>query len=99
LYVFGEPEVHFVIFSSVAPHRGQPAAKWHLRWQPTRRLAVSCGLGRRRIQTRTAGQQSGTLPLSHHATNLSHHATNNTPLYNRSTAHIAYIKSLTARQN
>jgi hypothetical protein len=38
-----------VIFSSVAPHRGQPAAKWHPRWQPTRRLAVSCRLGRRRI--------------------------------------------------
>jgi hypothetical protein len=42
----------FVIFSSVAPHRGQPAAKCHPRWQPTRRLAVSCGLGRRRIRTR-----------------------------------------------
>ncbi len=42
----------FVIFSSVAPHRGQPAAKCHPRWQPTRRLAFSCGLGRRRIRTR-----------------------------------------------
>ncbi len=42
----------FVIFTSVAPHRGQPAAKCHPRWQPTRRLAVSCGLGRHRIQTR-----------------------------------------------
>ncbi len=42
----------FVIFTSVAPHRGQPAAKYHLRWQPIRRLAVSCGLGRHRIRTR-----------------------------------------------
>ncbi len=42
----------FVIFSSVAPHRGQPAAKCNPWWQPTRRLAVSCGLGRRRIRTR-----------------------------------------------
>ncbi len=41
----------FVIFTSVAPHRGQPAAKCHLRWQPIRRLAVSCGLGRHRIRT------------------------------------------------
>ncbi len=40
-----------VIFSSVAPHRGYLAAKCHPRWQPTRRLAVSCGLGRRRIRT------------------------------------------------
>jgi hypothetical protein len=39
----------FVIFFSVAPHRGQPAAKCHPRWQPTRRMAVSCGLGRRQI--------------------------------------------------
>ncbi len=42
----------FVTFSSAAPHRGQPAAKCHPRWQPTRRLAVSCGLGARRILTR-----------------------------------------------
>ncbi len=42
----------FVIFSSVAAHRGQPAAKCHPRWQPTRRSAVSCGLGRRWILTR-----------------------------------------------
>ncbi len=41
-----------VVFSSVAPHRGQPAAKCHTRWQLTRRLAVSCGLWRRQIQTR-----------------------------------------------
>jgi hypothetical protein len=38
----------FVIFSSVAPHRAQPAAKCHPRWQPTKRLAVNCWLGRRR---------------------------------------------------
>jgi hypothetical protein len=42
----------FVIFSSVAPHRGQPAAKCHPRWQPTRRLAVSCGLWRSQVRTR-----------------------------------------------
>ncbi len=42
----------FVILSSVAPHRGQPAAMCHPRWQPTSRLADSCGLGRRWIQTR-----------------------------------------------
>ncbi len=42
----------FLIFTSVAPHRGQPAVKCHPRWQPTRRLAVSCGLGRHRIRTR-----------------------------------------------
>jgi hypothetical protein len=41
----------FVIFTSVAPHRSQPAAKCHLRWQPIRRLAVSCELGRHRIRT------------------------------------------------
>jgi hypothetical protein len=41
----------FVIFTSVAPHRGQPAAMCHLRWQPIRRLAVSCGLGRHWIRT------------------------------------------------
>ncbi len=42
----------FTIFSSVAPHRDQPVAKCHPRWQPTRRWAISCGLGRRRIRTR-----------------------------------------------
>ncbi len=42
----------FVIFSSVATHRGQPVAKCHPRWQPTRRSPVSCGLGRRWIRTR-----------------------------------------------
>ncbi len=52
MYFFGEPGFIFVIFTSVAPHRSQPAAKYHPRWQPTRRLAVSCGLGRHRIQTR-----------------------------------------------
>jgi hypothetical protein len=42
----------FIIFSSVVPHRGQPAAKCHPRWQPTSRFAVNCGLGRHRIRTR-----------------------------------------------
>ncbi len=52
LYFFGEPGFIFIIFTSVAPHRGQPAAKCHPMWQPSRRLAVSCGLGRHRIRTR-----------------------------------------------
>ncbi len=56
-----------VIFSTVAPHRSQPAAKCHPRWQPTKRLTVSCRLGRRRILTRDCRQQSGMLPLSYHA--------------------------------
>ncbi len=63
-----------IIFSSVAPHRGEHAARCHPRWQPTRRLAVSCGLGRHRFEPRTAGHQSVMLPLSHHASLLSHHA-------------------------
>jgi hypothetical protein len=51
----------FVIFSSVAPLRDQPAAKCHPKWQPTRRLAVSCGEAG--FEPGTAGQQSGALPL------------------------------------
>ncbi len=38
-------------FLLCAPHRGQPGAKCHPRRQPTRRLAISCGLGRCRIRT------------------------------------------------
>jgi hypothetical protein len=56
-----------IIFSSVAPHRGQPAAKCHSRWQPSKRLAVRCGLGRRRIWTRDCRTTVSTLQLSHHA--------------------------------
>jgi hypothetical protein len=53
LYVFWRTKSpFFTIFSSVAPHRGQPVAKYHPRRQPTRRWAISCGLGRRRIWTR-----------------------------------------------
>ncbi len=55
----------FIIFSSVAPHKGQPAAKCHPRWQPTGRWAVSCGLGRRWIQTqdcRTTVRRATTEP-------------------------------------
>ncbi len=53
LYVFWRTSgPFFTIFSSVAPHRGQPAAKCHPRWQPTRRWTISCGLGRHRIRTR-----------------------------------------------
>jgi hypothetical protein len=55
------------IFSSVAPHRGEHAAKCHLRWQPTRRLAVSCGLGDAGFEPGTTGQQSGALPMNHYA--------------------------------
>ncbi len=73
LYVFWR--THSSFFSSVAPHRGQPAAKCHPRWQPTRRLAVSCGLGRHQIWTRVcrttvwcATIEPPRLPqLSHHA--------------------------------
>jgi hypothetical protein len=55
----------FIVFSSVAAHRGQPAAKCHPRWQPTRKLAVSCGLGRRWIRTqdcRTTVRRATTEP-------------------------------------
>ncbi len=63
------------IFSSVALHRGRLAAKCHLRWQPTRQLSVSCGLGRCRIRTRdcrTTVRHATTEPpclplLSHHS--------------------------------
>ncbi len=34
------------------PSQRSAPTKCHPRWQPTRRLAVSCGLGRRRILTR-----------------------------------------------
>jgi hypothetical protein len=72
----------FMIFSSVAPHRGQPPAKCHPRWQPIRRLAVSCGLGRHWIRTQDCRTTvwCATIeppclpPLSHHASLLSHHA-------------------------
>ncbi len=67
-----------IIFSSVAPHKGQPAAKCHPRWQPTRRLAVSCGLGRHQIRTqdcrttvRPGTIESPCLPKSHHASHES----------------------------
>jgi hypothetical protein len=70
LFMFLATNGSFLIsFSSSAPHRGQPAAKSHPRWQPTRRLAVSCGLGDTGFEPGTAGQQSGALPLSHHASN------------------------------
>ncbi len=51
LYVFGEPADHFSRFSPLLPFTevSQPIGKCHPRWQPTRRLAVSCWLGRHRI--------------------------------------------------
>jgi hypothetical protein len=52
----------------MVPHGGQHAAKCIPKWQPTRRLAVSCvGWGDNGFEPRTAGQQSGALQLSHHA--------------------------------
>ncbi len=53
LYMFlANQRFIIIIFSSFAPHRGRPTAKCHPWWQPTRRIAVSCGLGRRQIRTR-----------------------------------------------
>ncbi len=65
----------FISHNFLAFHRGQPAAKCHPRWQPTRRLAVSCGLRRHRIQTqdcRTTVRRATTEPpcLPHWATML-----------------------------
>ncbi len=57
-----------IIFSSVALYRGQPAAKCHLRWQPTNDWQSAVGWGDAGFEPGTAGQQSGA--LSHHA---SHH--------------------------
>ncbi len=68
LYVFWRTSgPFFTILSSVAPHRGQPTAKCHPRWQPTRRWASAVGWGDAGFEPGTAGQQSGALPLSHHA--------------------------------
>jgi hypothetical protein len=71
LYVFWRTSgPFFTIFSSLAPHRGQPAAKCHPRWQPARRWAISCGLGRHRIRTRdcrtTVWRTTIEPPLLHH---------------------------------
>jgi hypothetical protein len=55
-----------IIFSSVASHRGQPAAKCHPRWQPTRSLAVGCGLRR----DSNPGLQDNSLARYHWATTL-----------------------------
>ncbi len=55
----------FLIFSSVVPHRSQHTAKCHPMWQPTRKLAVSCELGRHQIRTRdcrTAARHATTEP-------------------------------------
>jgi hypothetical protein len=63
------PQFIFLIFPSVAPHRGQPAAKYHPRWQPNlpEGWQSAVGWGDARFKLGTAGQQSGALPLSHHA--------------------------------
>jgi hypothetical protein len=57
-----------IIFSSVAPHRGQPAAKCHPRWHnPLEDWQSAVGWGDSGFEPRTVGQQLGTLPLSDHA--------------------------------
>ncbi len=48
LYVFLRTSGSFlIIFSSVAPHRGQPAAKYHLKWQPTWARSLRRFMGRK----------------------------------------------------
>jgi hypothetical protein len=84
LYVSGEPADHFSQFSPLLPFTevSQPTGKCHPRWQPTRRLAVSCGLGRHQIWARdcrtTVWHATIELPrLPHWATtppSLSYHA-------------------------
>jgi hypothetical protein len=44
---FWRTSVHFHNFSPLLPLTEVSPQKCHPRWQPTRRLAVSCGLGRR----------------------------------------------------
>jgi hypothetical protein len=72
-YVFGEPAVHFFKFSPMSPLTevspqpsaipgGNPPEDWQ----------SAVGSGDAGFEPGTAGQQSGTLPLSHHA---SHWAT------------------------
>jgi hypothetical protein len=82
LYVFGEPVVHFRNFFPLLPlTEVSPQPSSIPRWQPPRRLTVSCGLGRRRIRTRDcrttawcATIELPCLPLSYHASRLSYHA-------------------------
>jgi hypothetical protein len=68
LYVFGEPAVHFSLFSPLLPLTevspqpsaipgGNPSGDWQ----------SAVGWGDTEFEPRTAGQQSGALPLSHHA--------------------------------
>jgi hypothetical protein len=65
---YGEPVVHFFVnFSSVAPHRGQPAAKPIPGGNPPGDWQTVVGWGDEGFEPGTVGQQSGTLPLSHHA--------------------------------
>ncbi len=63
----------FVIFSSFVPHRGQPAAKCHPSGNLPGDWQSAVGWGDTGFEPRTAGQQSGVLPLSHHASRSSHH--------------------------
>ncbi len=64
-----------IIFSSAAPHRGQPTAKSHPRWQPTRRLAVSCRLERIRTQDcRTTARHATAVPPCLQFTLFWHHS-------------------------
>jgi hypothetical protein len=60
-----------IIFSSVAPHRGQPAAKCAIPGgNPPEDWQSAVGWGDTGFEPGTAGQQSGALPLSHHASYL-----------------------------
>jgi hypothetical protein len=54
-----------IIFSSVAPHRGQPAAIPG--GNPPEDWLSAVGCGDAGFEPGTAGQQSGALTLSHHA--------------------------------
>ncbi len=68
LYDFVEPAVHFHNFVLWCPHRGQPAAKCHPRWHPPGDWQSGVDWGETGYEPGTAGQQSGTLRLSHQPT-------------------------------
>ncbi len=66
LYVFWRTSgSFFLIFSSVAPHRDQPAAEFHP--QVATHLEIGSQLWAGETPDLNPGQQSGALPLSHHA--------------------------------
>ncbi len=63
----GEPAVHFRNFLPFAPYRGQPVASAIPGGNPPGDWQSAVGWGDARFKPGTAGQQSGMLPLSHHA--------------------------------